>query len=161
MEQGNTPIRGLDSTAPGICSQGLYVKLQNKNWTNFKMQPNKTHIYNHYLFRETVLLENSPNSACFWTEEGNQKPTQTLGEHSNSIQKHHHLHRQELQAHPWHPSTKKTTYTVLPTSGFGTKARPGMVKQLWTWQRYWAMTDRRLLCLLLVLADSRWSDRTN
>lgn len=70
-------------------------------------------------------------------------------------------HRQERQAHPWHPSTKKTTYTVLPTSGFGTKARPGMVKQLWTWQRYWAMTDRRLLCLLLVLADSRWSDRTN
>lgn len=154
MEQGNTPIRGLHSTALGLCSQGLYVKLQNKNWTNFK-------IYNHYLFRQTVLLENSPNSACFWTEEGNQKPTQTLGEHSNSIQKHHQSAQARTASPSLTPFIKKTTYTVLPTSGFGTKARPGMVKQLWTWQRYWAMTDRRLLCLLLVLADSRWSDRTN
>lgn len=107
MEQGNTPIRGLDSTAPGIHFQGLYVKLQNKNWTNFKMQPNKTHIHNHYLFRETVSLENSPNSACFWTEEGNQKPTQTLGEHSNSIQKHHQSPQARTASPPLTPFNQK------------------------------------------------------
>lgn len=38
------------------------------------------------------------------------------------------------------------------TSGFGTKARPGMVKQFLTVQRYCAMTERRLRWWLPLLA---------
>lgn len=42
------------------------------------------------------------------------------------------------------------------TSGLGTKALPGMVKQLRTELRYCAMMERRLLCLLPVLAVNLW-----
>lgn len=40
------------------------------------------------------------------------------------------------------------------TSGLGTKAWPGIVKMCCTSQRYWAITERRLRCLLPVLAVS-------
>lgn len=47
------------------------------------------------------------------------------------------------------------------TSGLGTNARPGMVKQLFTVLKYCAMTDRRLRCLLPVLAVNLWSRTTS
>lgn len=66
---------------------------------------------------------------------------------------HDLLHQLERLLDPGlYQGVKRTTPTS--TSGLGTNARPGIVKTCSTWQRYWAMMERRLRCLLPVVAAS-------
>lgn len=158
------------------CPDSHYFNTGTKGWNQHSIFLTKHH-FAKCVLKVEIPFQHHPQRVyiCGFEYVGEQEGRGRSGIDSNSValvRSHYFLPNALLSPcltafffFFWHDSIKFRGYYVFsskfnPTSGFGTKARPGMVKQLWTVQRYWAIRDRRLLCLLPVLAVNLWMERT-